>query len=151
MRLFVVALFFFVSSVATAQVCSEYFEPNYNAPAEWSENLEIEMKRIEGLQAFEFQQNTLVNFALRVQTNGNDKAIEHKVGGRRGTWESMTWESYGDKVGRAAGKLKDLGMQPGDRVALISEARWEWAAIDLAVMANHGVSVGVGAELVYQD
>jgi len=34
-----------------------------------------------------------------------------------------------------------LGVEPGDRVALLSENRWEWAVADFAVLAMGAVDV----------
>ena len=45
------------------------------------------------------------------------------------------------RVGRLHFELKDVGLGTGDRCALMSENRWEWAVADFAMMASGIVSV----------
>ena len=45
------------------------------------------------------------------------------------------------RVGRLHFELKDVGLGPGDRCALMSENRWEWAVADFAMMTAGIVSV----------
>ncbi len=62
---------------------------------------------------------------------------------RRGRWIELTWGEYADRVARIAGGLRELGVQPGDRVAIHSENRPEWVLGDLAIQGIGAVSVGV--------
>ena len=62
---------------------------------------------------------------------------------RRGRWNELTWGEYADRVARIAGGLRELGVQPGDRVAIHSENRPEWVLADLAIQGIGAVSVGV--------
>lgn len=55
----------------------------------------------------------------------------------------MTWRESADEVRRIGTGLMRLGVQPGDRVAIISETRPEWSACDLAILAVGGVTLGV--------
>ena len=45
------------------------------------------------------------------------------------------------RVGRLHFELNGVGIGPGDRCALMSENRWEWAVADFAMMASRIVSV----------
>ena len=45
------------------------------------------------------------------------------------------------QVTALASALVALGIEPGDRVALIAESRPDWPIADLAIMAVHGISV----------
>ncbi len=45
------------------------------------------------------------------------------------------------RVARLHFELKDVGLGPGDRCALMSENRWEWAVADFAMMVSGIVSV----------
>ena len=46
---------------------------------------------------------------------------------KNGQWTEMTYVQFGQKVDDLRGGLKKLGVKPGDRVAVISNNRHEWA------------------------
>ncbi|MBI5162977.1 MAG: long-chain fatty acid--CoA ligase [Magnetospirillum sp.] len=58
-----------------------------------------------------------------------------------GVWHRLSWRQTWDAALALAGGLKALGIVPGDRVALVSENRPEWAIADLAIMAAGAVTV----------
>jgi long-chain acyl-CoA synthetase len=60
-----------------------------------------------------------------------------------GVWRDITWREYGEKVKHVALALFSLGLQKGDRVAIISENNPEWFYSDLGTLAAGGVSVGI--------
>jgi long-chain acyl-CoA synthetase len=60
---------------------------------------------------------------------------------QNGTWVPMTYGEAAARVKSLARGLIGLGIQPGDRVALISENRPEWLIADLAIMAAGGITV----------
>jgi long-chain acyl-CoA synthetase len=62
---------------------------------------------------------------------------------RRGRWHELTWASYAERVARAAKGLRALGVQPGERVAILAGNRPEWAIADLAIQGIGAVVVGV--------
>jgi long-chain acyl-CoA synthetase len=62
---------------------------------------------------------------------------------RRGRWRELTWGQYAERVARAAHGLRELGVEPGDRVAIHGENRPEWVIADLAVQGIGAISVGV--------
>jgi long-chain acyl-CoA synthetase len=62
---------------------------------------------------------------------------------RRGRWDELSWSQYADRVKRIAHGLRDLGVEPGDRVAIHGENRPEWVIADLAIQGIGAVSVGV--------
>lgn len=47
-------------------------------------------------------------------------------------FEFSTFADFGKQVNRSRTVLQDLGVGPGDKVALIANNRWEWAAIACA-------------------
>jgi long-chain acyl-CoA synthetase len=58
-----------------------------------------------------------------------------------GVWKSITSnEAYG-RVRAMAARLAQWGVVKGDRVALLSENRWEWPVTDYAVLALGAVDV----------
>lgn len=60
---------------------------------------------------------------------------------RDGTYQSLSWRQFGDMTEALAAKLVDLGIQPGDRVAIIAENGPRWCVGDFAVLKAGGVSV----------
>ena len=58
-------------------------------------------------------------------------ALQVKVGGR---YEPISHQALADRVRRTALGLRALGIQPGDRVAILSENRPEWAITDYACL-----------------
>jgi long-chain acyl-CoA synthetase len=60
---------------------------------------------------------------------------------REGRWQSMSYAAAAAEVRRLARGLRALGVQPGDRIGLVSENRPEWPIADLAVMAVGAVTV----------
>ena len=60
---------------------------------------------------------------------------------KQGSWQSISWREAAEKVAALASALKGLGLNPGDRVMLVSENRPEWLISDLAIMAAACVTV----------
>ena len=60
---------------------------------------------------------------------------------REGRYQPLGWAQAADRVTRLAGGLIALGIEPGDRVALISENRPEWVIADLAIVSAGAVTV----------
>jgi len=59
------------------------------------------------------------------------------------TWTPVTWREFAGQVrGLAAGFIA-VGIQPGDRVALMSRTRFEWTLVDYAILTAGGVTVPV--------
>ncbi len=64
------------------------------------------------------------------------------LGAKRGdAWQTQSWREVAEHVCLLAENLRGLGLQDGDRVALISENRPEWCIADLAIMAAGCVTV----------
>jgi len=60
-----------------------------------------------------------------------------------GRWDDVTAEQFRDEVAPLAKALVAAGIEPGDRVALMSRTRYEWTLIDYAIWAAGGVTVPV--------
>jgi len=60
---------------------------------------------------------------------------------RQGAWVSQSWREVADQVCLLAQALRGLGLNPGDRVMLVSENRPEWCMADIAIMAAGLVTV----------
>jgi long-chain acyl-CoA synthetase len=58
-----------------------------------------------------------------------------------GRYRPTSWRETADAVRALALGLRQLGLNPGERVALISENRPEWMIADLGIMAAGGITV----------
>ncbi len=58
-------------------------------------------------------------------------------------WHTITWGDYGTAVDETAAGLIGLGLEPGDRVGLLSANRPEWHVADVATLSAGGVTVPV--------
>ena len=67
-------------------------------------------------------------------------AVMYKRGGR---WNELTWTDYRRLVLSIAAGLQTLGVRKGDKVAIFSNTRLEWAASDLAILGLGAVTVPV--------
>ena len=79
----------------------------------------------------------LLRFA---RTRGDRPALRHK---RLGIWQEITWADYYRNVAATARRLHELGVGPGDHVAILSDNRPEWLYFDLAAQALGARSVGI--------
>ncbi len=61
----------------------------------------------------------------------------------KGRWESLSSERARNDVESLALGLAALGVRRGDRVALLSENRYEWAVSDLATLGQGAVTVPI--------
>ena len=66
---------------------------------------------------------------------------------RHGLYHDLSWADYRRQADRAAAALIDLGIRPGDRVAILSENRPEWLVADIAILATGAADVPLHAPL----
>lgn len=83
-------------------------------------------------------QNLVDMLMDRVSLFGDAPFLWAKYGG---SYQPQSWNRVAEQIAKLAGALKDMGVQPGDRVALISENRPEWLISDMAIMAAGGITV----------
>lgn len=60
-----------------------------------------------------------------------------------GIWQQITWAEYDRSVRAVAWKLREIGVGPGDHVAILSDNRPEWVYVDLAAQALGARGVGI--------
>ena len=81
-------------------------------------------------------------FAEAARKYADRPALSSKPHGSK-TWETLTYKDLAARVRQVTLGLRALGIEPGDRVAILSENRPEWAILDLATLAAGAVSVPV--------
>jgi long-chain acyl-CoA synthetase len=66
---------------------------------------------------------------------------------RFGLYHDLTWQQYRADALACAAALVDAGMEPGDRVGLLSENRIEWLIADMGILTAAAVNVPPHAPL----
>ncbi|GEK19713.1 AMP-dependent synthetase/ligase [Cellulomonas xylanilytica] len=79
-------------------------------------------------------------FAERVATTPDGVLVEHKTQ-QDGPWIPLTAREFDAEVVAVAKGLVARGVQPGDRVGIMSRTRYEWSLLDWAVWAAGAVPV----------
>ena len=64
-----------------------------------------------------------------------------------GDYEAIDWNEYTEDVKNLAAYMVEHGIEAGDRVAILSENRYEWAVTDLALQIIGAVNVSIYATL----
>jgi len=82
--------------------------------------------------------NLVAMFLDRARTRA---ALPMLVAKHSGAWHPIDWTTAADQVCVLAQSLRRIGLNDGDRVALVSENRPEWCIADLAIMAAGLVTV----------
>ena len=62
---------------------------------------------------------------------------------RDGRWEEWSWADYGEQVSRTAEGLRAIGVESGDRVAILGANAPEWLFADIAAMCLGGAGAGI--------
>ncbi len=77
----------------------------------------------------------------RAKRDPEGAMIEYK--GDDGTWHPYSAHVFRDMVIDLAKGLIGLGVNKGDSVAIVSHTRWEWTALDMAIMSIGALTVPV--------
>lgn len=77
----------------------------------------------------------------RAKRDPEGAMIEYK--GDDGTWQPYSAQVFRDMVIDLAKGLIGLGVNKGDSVAIVSHTRWEWTALDMAIMSIGALTVPV--------
>ena len=83
-------------------------------------------------------ENLVVMFLARAAEKGDQPFLWAKRGGE---WRPISWREAARQVAALAASFKAMGLQPGDRVCLVSENRPEWLIADLGIMAAGCITV----------
>lgn len=94
---------------------------------------------------FDATNDTLVAmFCRRVAADGDVTALDFR---KKGKFTAITWNELASQVRRTAAALAGLGVKPGDRVVQVSENRYEWIVLDLAIHLARGIHVAIHSTL----
>jgi long-chain acyl-CoA synthetase len=77
---------------------------------------------------------------LAAERYGEQPAARFK---RDGEWRDISYREFAVAVSELGRGLIDLGLQPGERVALLCTTRVEWSLIDFAITSAGGVVVPI--------
>jgi long-chain acyl-CoA synthetase len=94
------------------------------------------------------QARTLCDVFLGAAAAGKPDFLISKVGG---AWKPISSTDFGFTVRALSLGLNTLGIQPGDRVAILSENRPEWAITDYAILCAGAWSVPIYPTLPAQQ
>lgn len=81
---------------------------------------------------------TIGKWIIQAEQRGTRTAIEYKY---KGTWLSISWSEFVTKIISAYSALKTSGIKKNAHVGLMAATRWEWAALDLALLGSGAVVV----------
>jgi long-chain acyl-CoA synthetase len=90
---------------------------------------------------FETLSELFVNLSRKYNNAG--KAPFHYKPTPDTEYQPIYWDQVTDDVYSIAAYLIEKGIEKGDRVAILSENRYEWAAIDLAIQMVGGINVSL--------
>jgi long-chain acyl-CoA synthetase len=76
----------------------------------------------------------------RARTRPDDVVFTRRV---EGSWVPVTAKEFGTEVSALAAGLVASGVQPGDRVGLMSKTRYEWTLCDYAIWTAGAVTVPI--------
>ena len=84
---------------------------------------------------------TMADLALAAGAKFADSpALRHKSGDE---WVDITFAELADKVRTVAAGLIELGIQPGDKVAILSNSRAEWTSACFGILAAGATCVSI--------
>jgi long-chain acyl-CoA synthetase len=78
--------------------------------------------------------------ALAAERHGERPAVRHK---RDGEWRDVSYAELGEIVSEVGRGLIDLGIVPGDRVAILCTTRPEWTYADFGITSTGAVVVPI--------
>ncbi len=91
---------------------------------------------------------TIGKWIIQAELRGSAPAVEYKENGK---WHTLSWTEFTNKIVAAYGSLKTAGVKKNEHVGLISSTRWEWSALDLALLGSGAVVVPMYPNLSDED
>jgi len=81
-------------------------------------------------------------FHHRVERTPDAEAMSGRIRPGKG-WYHMTWAETAERVRSVAGGLASLGIEPGERVAILATTSPIWVVLDLGILAAGGATTTI--------
>ncbi len=91
--------------------------------------------------AFETLTELFINLSRKYRDT--DKTAFARKPGPNEEYETIDWKTVTEDVQNLAAYMMKHGIEAGDRVAILSENRYEWAVVDLALQLIGGINVSL--------
>ncbi len=92
--------------------------------------------------------NVIALFLKQEQELGPKDCLRYSS---KGKWSSLSWSEVKSRVMKLASGLESLGVKKGDRVAILSNTRYEWTLADLAILSLGAVTVPIYQSTLPKD
>ncbi|MCM2332992.1 MAG: long-chain fatty acid--CoA ligase [Anaeromyxobacteraceae bacterium] len=86
------------------------------------------------------EKNLVSLFEAQARARAGQTAVKHK---RDGAWRDVSWAEMARRSRDVADGLASLGLQRGDRVAIIGDTNLEWILADLGILGAGGITVTI--------
>ncbi|MFN7453389.1 MAG: AMP-binding protein, partial [Pseudobdellovibrionaceae bacterium] len=92
---------------------------------------------------------TICHHVLKSKERSSSKAaLLRKM---KDDWTSISWGQYFSDIETLASGLLSLGLKPHDRVAIMSNTRYEWCVADYAILGSGAVTVPIYQTVTADD
>jgi long-chain acyl-CoA synthetase len=100
----------------------------------------MEVKAVPAIEANTGSKTIADIVLLAARRHGDRPALKHKVEGR---WVHVSYRELAAVVSEVALGLVELGIEPGDRVSILSNTRPEWTYANFGILAAGAASVSI--------
>jgi long-chain acyl-CoA synthetase len=100
----------------------------------------MEVKAVPAIEANTGSKTIADIVLLAARRHGDRPALKHKVEGR---WVDVSYRELAAVVSEVALGLVELGIEPGDRVSILSNTRPEWTYANFGILAAGAASVSI--------
>lgn len=85
----------------------------------------------------------------QLENNALPNSLANKINGE---WQEISTQEYVDMADKIARAVIDMGIEPGDKIALISATnRWEWNVMDIGILQAGAIDVPVYPTISEKD
>lgn len=88
----------------------------------------------------DIKEKTLAHSIIKMQLRQKNAALKFK---KDGQWQELSWSNYYKRITQFGSALISFGIQPGDRIAIMANTRYEWAISDLAIIGIKAITVPI--------